>query len=73
MTKLRLVDDWRDAWRWYSTHCALIAFALQATWMELPPEFKASTPAWAIHAMTMVALMLGFIGRLIEQPRREKT
>ncbi|WP_043112811.1 hypothetical protein [Solimonas flava] len=66
----RLVPDWRDAWRWYSTHCLAIAFAMQATWLELPPEFKALAPDWLIHAMTMLALVCGFVGRLLDQPQK---
>ena len=67
--KLQLVDDWRDCWRWYSTHCLAIAAALQGVWLELPPDLKSALPAWTIHAITMLVLVCGFFGRLLEQPR----
>ena len=66
----RLVPDWRDCWRWYSSHCMWITVALQGAWLELPVEMKASVPTWGIHAITIVLLVLGFFGRLVDQPRR---
>lgn len=65
-----LVDDWRQCWRWFSTHALAVAVALQATWLELPPEWKAAVPAQLVHFMTIGVLVMGFLGRLLRQPDR---
>lgn len=67
----RLVDDWRDCWRWFSTHALAAAIALQAAWMELPASWTAQAPDWVVHGLTIAVLVLGFVGRLVAQDRPE--
>lgn len=62
------VEDWRQCWRWFSTHALAITIALQATWLELPSEWRAVVPAQLVHVMTIAVLILGFLGRLMRQP-----
>ena len=65
--KLRLVDDWKDCWKWFSTNCMLVSVAIQATWLNVPEGLKSSLPDSLITIVTIVFLVLGFIGRLVQQ------
>jgi hypothetical protein len=67
--KPSLVPDWRDCWRWFCMHAMFIAIALQGAWLELPDDMRAGLPDWFVHAVTVAILLLGMIGRVIEQAR----
>jgi hypothetical protein len=69
----RLVDDWRECWRWISMQAMAIALALQGAWMAVPEDLRANLPSWLITAVTIVLLVLGMIGRLLtQQPRQSR-
>ena len=70
---IKLVDDWRDWWRWYSSHCIGAALALQGAWLEVPDDLRASVPSWALQGITAALLVLGFVGRLVNQERKVKS
>lgn len=70
--KLRLVNDWRDWWKWYSTHATLFNVAMISAWRELPAEWQSSIPLSLVLTLAVIALVLGFVGRLIEQTRPEQ-
>jgi|GEM_PF-1107972 len=66
-TRLQLVADWRNAWRWISTHCMLVAIAIQAGWQELPAELQAAVPEQWVTWGTVAVLALGLVGRVVKQ------
>ncbi len=68
-----LVADWRQCWRWFSTHALALAVALQAAWLEMPDEMKEGLPAELVHVLTIIVLVLGFIGRLLPQHKPSET
>lgn len=41
---MRLVDNWRQAWKWYSVHIMIAIVALPEIWGYFPPEWKESLP-----------------------------
>jgi hypothetical protein len=67
MRKLRLVKDWRQAWKWLSVQAMLISSAILSTWALLPEDMKARLPhdigLWA----AIVTLGAGVVGRVIDQ------
>lgn len=65
--RLKLVDDWRDCWRWYSTHALMINMAFLGTWAELPDEMKASLPPGLVMKISAAIMFFGFAGRLLQQ------
>ena len=64
---MKLVDDVKDAWRWFSVQFPAINLAFLGTWSALPERFQASIPQGAILATAAVLVLLGLGGRLIKQ------
>lgn len=65
---MKLVDDWRDWWRWNSTHVAAIAAVLPGAWASLPPELKAQVPEGVMPYVAGVLFFAFLIARLRQQP-----
>ncbi|MGL6208712.1 MAG: hypothetical protein ACRC14_02640 [Paracoccaceae bacterium] len=65
---MKLVSNWKSAWRWWSMRFASLAIAWEAAWLALPPDVMASLVSpegqGKVTAVLMVAAM---IGRLIDQ------
>ena len=64
---MRLVPNWRKAWRWFSVQGMALGVALQGAWLSIPEDMKASVPQEWVAAITMALLALGIIGRLVDQ------
>ncbi|MGN6314621.1 MAG: hypothetical protein ACTHMO_12805 [Rhodanobacteraceae bacterium] len=64
---MKLVPDWKSAWRWTSVHAMTAAVAINAAWMGLPPDLQTHVTERDAHALTIVVLALGIIGRLRDQ------
>jgi len=62
-----LVPNWRRAWRWISVQAMALAIALQAGWQALPPDLAARIPGDWVTALSVAVLVLGIIGRLVDQ------
>jgi len=65
--KFELVEDWRNAWRWLSVNCMVLAAALQGSWLYVPDDMKASIPPHVTSGATVFLLALGVVGRLKKQ------
>jgi len=65
--KISFVSDWRNAYRWFSVHAMLWASVAQVTYMGLPNELKASLPQKWVTCFTTAILILGIVGRLVNQ------
>lgn len=66
---MRLIPNWRRAWRMFSVQAQALAFAVLGGWQAMPDELRAAVPAWAVLAVAMVLLVAGIVGRLIQQPK----
>jgi hypothetical protein len=64
---MKLVPDARRAWRWFSVQAMTLAIAIQGAWAMLTPQQVDWLPEWVPHAVTTAILILGIIGRLIDQ------
>lgn len=64
---MKLVDDWKQAWRWYSVQAPAIGLALIAAWQALPEEVRASFTAGQLQVAGAVLLALTLGGRLVAQ------
>lgn len=64
---MRLVDDWKRAWRWFSMQAMASAGAVQVGWVSLPDDMRRSIPASWVSALTMLLLVAGIAGRLVKQ------
>lgn len=65
--RLRLVDDWRRAWRWFSVNCMALALVIQSAWAGMPEDMKSAIPSDWVSAVSITAMALGILGRLIKQ------
>jgi hypothetical protein len=68
---MKLIDEWKSAWRMFSMQAMAAAVVLQTVWPEIPAEIKADWPPHAVHWITVVVLVLGGIGRLVKQAPKE--
>lgn len=60
---MKLVSNWKSAWKWLSMQ--FIALAL--LWQSLPPEASAVIPEPWNGWVTLVLLVLAGLGRMIDQ------
>lgn len=68
---MKLVDDWRKAWKWFSVHALILAGILPTVWLELPPDLKSSIPPGTMSAIAAVIAACGVIGRLVSQEKKQ--
>jgi hypothetical protein len=66
---MRLVEEWRSAWRWFSLQAMALTAAIQAAWAALPDDLKQHFPAKAVTAVSVALLLLGIGGRLVKQKK----
>lgn len=69
---MKLVSNWKRAWRWISVQAMVLAGALQGAWMFVPDELRASIPPGVVQGFTIVLLVLGVMGRLVDQTPKAK-
>ena len=68
---LKLIPNWRHALRMFSVQAQLIATGLLTGWGTLPPRWQEQIPVGIVLGMACFVLVLGVIGRLIQQPSVE--
>ncbi|HVV29128.1 MAG TPA: hypothetical protein VHC40_14290 [Rhizomicrobium sp.] len=64
---MRLVAEWRQAWRWFSMQAMALAAAFAGAWTALPDDLRAHIPARLVTALSAALLLLGICGRLVRQ------
>lgn len=65
--EMKLVQDWKQAWKWHSTQLMAVAAMLPLVWVQLPPDFKAMIPdAWMPFILPFIAIG-AIVGRLRDQ------
>ena len=64
---MKLVDNWKNIWKWYSTHAVVIYTALVSYYAQMPAVDKASLPLWVIYLIQAVIVVSFVVGRLIKQ------
>ena len=64
---MKLIDNWKNIWKWYSTHAVVIYTALVSYYAQMPAADKASLPLWVIYLIQAVIVVSFIVGRLIKQ------
>lgn len=68
---MKLIPEWRKAWRMFSVQALAVIAMLPLIWSELPPDLVAMIPpAWTPYILTALAVA-GIVGRLVDQRTRE--
>jgi protein-S-isoprenylcysteine O-methyltransferase Ste14 len=64
---MKLVHDWKQAWRWFSVQALALVALLPVVWPSLPPQVTAWVPEeWRPWVVVIIAIG-GIAGRLIDQ------
>lgn len=72
-SRIELVEDWRDAWRWLSVNCMMLVLTVLGAWAAIPDDLKQHLPPLLVNGVCIGVLVLGVLGRLVKQkPRRRK-
>jgi len=65
--EMKLVPEWRVAWRWFSVQLAAVLAALPMVWPLLPDDMKSYIPhewhPWIVSGMALAIIA----GRLVPQ------
>jgi hypothetical protein len=67
---MKLVDNWKASWKWYSTHITLANATILTGWTQFPDDLKGHLPHNFIIWLAVGLLVLGFSGRLIDQSKQ---
>lgn len=68
---MRLVPDWREAWKWFSVQALTIIMVLPLVWAGLPSDAKSWIPeSWHIPIIVFLGAG-GIAGRLIDQKPKD--
>lgn len=65
--KSHLVEDVKDAWRWFSVQSMGIVTIMLGAWAALPDDLKMYIPERLGIALAGGILALGILGRLVKQ------
>lgn len=67
MKKVKLVEDWRDSWRWHSTRALLALGLLPGAWLLVPEDLREAVPDEWKAGLAVVIAGAGWLGRVIDQ------
>jgi hypothetical protein len=66
---MKLITEWKRAYRMVSVQSMALAAAIQGTWPLIPDDMKASIPHNVVHWVSLALLGFGIAGRLVVQPK----
>jgi hypothetical protein len=66
---MKLIPNWRDAWKWFSVQALAAIVALPFVWASLPADVKSYLPDSAEPWILVVLAAGGLIGRIIDQQK----
>ncbi len=64
---MKIVPDWKDAWKWLSVHAAVLTAVVGALQAQLP-AFQGLLTAQQYGWLTAACGLLVVVGRLVNQP-----
>lgn len=67
---MKLVDNWKQAWKWYSVHIMLVIVALPEIWGYFPLEWRESLPPSTFKYMMMFLGGSAIAARLFSQEKK---
>lgn len=64
---MKLIPQWRRAWRWFSVQAMALSIAVQGAWLAVPADLKLAVPDVWVTGSAIGLLVLGVLGRLVDQ------
>lgn len=64
---MKLIHDWKNAYKYFSTQAMALTIAVQTTWGQLPVELKSQLPNGTAYWLSLILLVGGILGRLLVQ------
>ena len=65
--KIKPIEGWRRAWRWFSVQIPALNLAMLSTWAALPARFQDALPLPWVVVIAAVLIVAGVVGRLVDQ------
>jgi len=69
---MKLIDEWKHCWKWLSIQFPAVNVAFLSTWAMLPPKFQDAIPLSWVIGIAVAMIVLGMIGRLVDQQPKDK-
>lgn len=66
---MKLVPDWKKAWRWHSNRAMGAIAAMPLVWVSLPADLKKTVPPEWLPWIAAVVAVAGIVGRLMDQDK----
>lgn len=70
---MKLVENWKHFYKWYSTHLIILLAALPEVWAWLPMEWKAALPDGTLKWLCIVVGGLALSARVLSQSKKAYT
>ncbi len=64
---MKLIDDWKQVWKWYSTHAMVVYMALVSYYVSLEPTVTEQIPNWMLCTGIVFAGVTFIIARIVKQ------
>ena len=68
---MKLVPNWKQSWKWFSTQIHVAQAAIVGTWTLLPADLKTYLPSKVLVGVVGFLGVVGVVGRLIDQSKPE--
>ena len=68
MLILKLIPNWRKAWRMFSMQVSALGAAAVGSWGLMPPEWQAQIPTEYVRWAAGLSFVFIMLGRVIAQP-----
>jgi hypothetical protein len=68
---MKLIDEWKQAWRMFSVQAMAAGVALQGAYVAMPDTFQQLIPHEWMHYISIALLVLGLFGRLVQQSPKD--
>ena len=65
--KIKLVDDWKDFYKWYSTHISIIAGAVSLVYADMYDKLSQSLPPKLMIVLLGIVFFLKILLSVISQ------
>jgi hypothetical protein len=64
---MKLVDNARSAWRWFSVQALALQGIGAAAWLSVPDDMRAAVPSEWLAVAALALTVMGIVGRLVDQ------